>query len=415
MSQQNNDQINALPEYEVRTMKDDLNKVEGRAIQPKLVNLKVPEIQVPKPSIKIDEPPKELPIVDKIEKPTEPTIKTFPKQSLSEEIDNILNAPGFEPKPEPKSEIKPSVESKTNTPEIVTPKITINETKKSSLPDIEDFIVPAPPVPPPAPTPKPKPLMPVPPITEPISIETTKFIKSENNEIERTIKTHKTKKILTILGIIIIVGLIAGLGYWLITKPRPTEPEPPVIEQPETPASLIRVDETKVFKMENNSSLVDILINEENSGQPEKTLKRIVPTKINGKALSLNELIQELQIYIPPYTLGELNKNYTLVAYKQGNQQRLGLIIEIKNLPGFIEKSRSWENTMTWNFQGIFLNHQPNNLTVKGFSDYKYNEINVRFVNLAVPELSIDYAILNNLFVVSTSRESMRNIIDRLK
>ncbi|MFH1129432.1 MAG: hypothetical protein V1686_01730 [Patescibacteria group bacterium] len=387
MAQQNNDPINSLPEYEVRTMQDDLNKIEGKTVEPKLVNLKVPEIQVPKPIIKkeekIPEPPKELPIIEEAKE----TLKT----PLSEEIDNILNASKL------KSETKPEIK--------------IPETKKSSLPDIEDFIVP---VPPPAPTPT---ATPIPPPIKPITKKTIKPITQESNEIETTIKAHKTKKILIILGIIVIIVIVINLiGYLIISKIKKQEPNPlPIDNQPEISMSLIRVDETKIFKIENNSSLIDMLINEENSGQPEKTLKRIVPTKISGNALSLNELTQELRIYIPPYTLAELKNNYTLVTYKQGEQQRIGLIVEINNLEGFIEKSKSWEKTMPWNFQGIFLNHQPNNLTTNGFSDNKYNETNIRIVDLSVPELSLDYAIKNNLFLMSTSRESIYNIIDRLK
>lgn len=372
MAQQNNDPINALPEYEVRTMKDDLDKLEGKTTEPKLISLKVPEV---KPlsavtSAKADEPPKDLPII----------LKPLPKKPL--------------------------------------------EIKKSSLPDIEDFIVPPKPapvaVPKPIPTPVPMP-MPAPVIPKPAAKPFTPLPIQENNEendeIEKTIKAHKTKKLLTILGIIAIVVIIINIiGYLIITAIKSPEPIPlPTDNQPKVPASLIRVDETKILKITNNISLVDLLINEENSTQPEKTLKRIIPIKINNNVLTLNELTQELRIYIPPYTLAELKNSYTLVAYKQGKQQRIGLIVETNNLNNFIEKSKSWEQTMPWNFQGIFLNHQPNNLTTKGFSDNKYREINVRFDNLPGSELAIDYTILNNLFLMSTSEESIHNIIDRLK
>jgi len=366
MEQQNNDPINALPEYEVRTMKDDLDKLEGKITEPNLVNLKVPEIK--------PEPPKDLPIVNNITQSLKPT--------------------PVNPKPLPKKPL---------------------ETKKSSLPDIEDFIVEAP-VPKIVPVPTPVPAIPPKPV--PVPRPTTKPIIQENDgdDTEEIVEPRRSKKLLTVLLAIIILGLVIGLGYWLLTKSKPVEPvNPPVNNEPKVSASLIKVDATKTFKVENNTSLIDLLINEENSNQPDKTLERIVPTKTNGNALSLSELIQELKLYIPPYTLAELKDNYTLLVYKQGAQQRMSLVIETNNPNNFATTITSWENTMPKDLQEMFLNHQPSNLNTKGFSNNQYRDTSIRFVNFPTPELTIDYAVSNNLFLISTSRESGYNIIDRLK
>ena len=49
------------------------------------------------------------------------------------------------------------------------------------------------------------------------------------------------------------------------------------------------------------------------------------------------------------------------------------------------------------------------------FQDNNYRGTLIRYINFPEPDLTIDYAFANNLFILTTSRESMYKIIDRVK
>ena len=70
---------------------------------------------------------------------------------------------------------------------------------------------------------------------------------------------------------------------------------------------------------------------------------------------------------------------------------------------------------MADDLKNLFLFKKPGDPTTKSFKDNRYNNVDIRYINFPGPDVTIDYAISNDLFILSTSKESMYNIIDRLK
>jgi len=347
----NKEPINSLPEYEIRTMKNDLDKLEGRVTEKKPEKLELPKT-----------PPKTLPIT-----PTPAPVPT-PTPTLS-----------------PIREIK--------------------EIKKTPLPGTEEFIAPTPPKI----------------VTKEIKTETKQEIKTEQIEKPKTVKQVRKpmnfKKILILVIIVLIIIAIGIFFYWQ-GKSEKQQQELPPIEQPEetqTSESLFPVDETKIITVGNNASLLSLLKIEADVDQPSETFKRIVPIKNEKEILFLNELLQELRISIYPYALPELKDKYTLVLYGQNGKRRLGLIIEALNITNLEEQLKFWEKTMSDDLKNLFLKEAPGGAASEIFHDNTYKETAIRYINFPNPELTIDYAIFNNLFILSISKESMYRIIDRLK
>jgi len=354
--------INSLPEYKIRTMDGDINGLGGEIVTPK--------IDIPAP--------KNVPM---------PTVKEIPV---------------------PKIEI--------STPKIEPIKI------KSPLPEIEDFIVPTPP-----------PQVKIEQRIEEVNKEIGKRPQIEELKKELTIeklktenifdsetKTDKKNLLLIVLGIILLVVVVLGFFYLRGLKIESNPSPLPVDENKlQIPQSLISVDSTKTLKVENNISFL-ILLQDELKVEPLKTFRRIVPIKnssVDGReeVLSLSELIKELNISIDPYVFSEFKNNYTLVLYGQEeNEKRFGLIVEINNSNNLREQLRSWEKTMIENLYNLFLGKQPKIPANKSFTNSEHRGIPIRFINFPNPDISIDYAILNNLFILSTSKESIRAIIDRV-
>lgn len=351
-------------------MEDDINKLEGRPTDKKPVKLELPPL------------------------PAQP-LKTEPAKPLAEttKIKEVL-PPEELPIPSAKPEIKPEPIIEVKKPEI----------KKAPLPSTEEFITKAPEPPKPQIVPSaPKPQI-IPPV---IPAQPKKIITPK-------VKKTRTKRILIILIIVLAIIALGVFFYWQGTKPEPVpEPEPQTNEI-DIPASLIPVDETKILKIGANVSFRNLLIDEAGLEQLSGTIKRIIPVKNETEILSLSELVKELGIAIYPYVFSELKNNYTLILYGQDKERVIGLAIETNSPNKVKEQSRYWETTMAEDLNNLFLLRKPDNTTTKSFGDNIYKNILLRYINFSYPDITIDYAVLDNLFVLSTSKTAMYNIIDRL-
>jgi len=285
---------------------------------------------------------------------------------------------------------------------------------KAPLPSIEEFVSKTKPIPPTLPIiepEKPKEKPPEKPKEKPVKppkpLKIKKFIPLE-------IKAKRRKRALIIL---IVVIVIIGLGYffyWQGTKPEPLPPPTPIIEELEIPEPLIGVDNTRKIFLQ-NTSLLTILKAEAKFEQTAQTFERIVPIKGEKEILSLNNLIQGLRIAVYPYVQSELKDNYTLMFYGQDGKRRIGLIIEAIDSSKLKDQLKFWEKTMLDDLKNLFLDENLGEPISKTFNDNIYKDVLIRYINFPGPNPTIDYAVSGNLFLLSTSKESMYQIIDRIK
>lgn len=229
-------------------------------------------------------------------------------------------------------------------------------------------------------------------------------------------KPKKKPKLLIILIIIFLILLgIAGFFYWQGTKEKPEpEPEPPITQEPEPPPSLITVDETKIISLATEISLFRLLEEESELDQPIGAFKRIAILENETEFLSLRGVFNKLRINIPPYALEGLEENYTLLLYNQNGAKRLCLIVEVESPENLKEQLRFWEETMVEDLKNFFLGQVLGESATPDFQDNVYKEIPIRYLNFPEPDLTIDYAVLEDVFILTTSRESIYKIIDRI-
>ncbi|KKS92096.1 MAG: hypothetical protein UV67_C0010G0001, partial [Parcubacteria group bacterium GW2011_GWC1_43_12] len=72
------------------------------------------------------------------------------------------------------------------------------------------------------------------------------------------------------------------------------------------------------------------------------------------------------------------------------------------------------ENSILQELDSLFLNNQIDIALNKEFQDNIYQGISIRYVNLPTSDISLDYAVVNNLLVVATSKQSMYAAIDKI-
>lgn len=226
----------------------------------------------------------------------------------------------------------------------------------------------------------------------------------------------KRPKILIFLIIIFLILLGVGIFFYWQGKeqPLPLEPEPEPQPQPVHPSeSLIPVDEVTTTSISAQLNLLELLKQEAELEQTPGSFRRIAILKNEKEFFSLNELLQNLEISIPPYALAELKENYTLVLYNQNGKRHLVLITEVENPDNLKEQLRFWEETMIEDLKNFFLGESLGEPATPDFQDNIYQEIPIRYINFPEPDLTIDYAIIKDVFILTTSRESIYRIIDK--
>ena len=365
--------VNALPRFEIKTMKDDLAESEGR---------------IPKGSKKI----------------------VF----LNEKTFNPLSA---QEKP-PISELA----AKTGTEKFEPPDNLPVTRKKASLPGAEELFsekegLLLPPLPPEKPTPSQETILSKPLIPTPEDVLALPEVK-EPEEIAPVYAPEKTKirKKLKYILIGALIVILAGGGVFLYLSNK--EPEevspPPQNNEPQISAPLINIESKKILSLNNNQNLFQLLRTEARSSQQIKTFERIGILKNEKEFLSLGEVFQNLEIPIPPYVLAELKNSYNLVIFNQETGKRTGIIVETNNAENLKKQLKIWEPTMLADCKNLYVVQAQGQPASKNFLDDNYRGVLIRYMNLPYPTLTINYTILGNLFIVGTSKELIYTTIDRI-
>jgi hypothetical protein len=389
--------INALPDFEIRTMKDDLSGMgvkrgdktllsRGEAEPKTVVGGAAPA--VPKPKTPGEEAEIEFPESKKTEPTSEP-----PKKGESGMIvpENLPIAPIF------KKSALPSTE------ELIRKK---EESPLAPLPPraSETFFVEE------APAAEP------PQETEKTLDELPQMEKLKIPEPIYAPEKEGIRKILRIVTIGIFALAFIGAGAFVYFKNKTTEPEPVVVikTEPQLSTPLISTEEKKILSLTNENNLFQLLKEEARREQKIQTLRRIGVLKNETDFLSLAEIFQGLEVPISPYALSQLKDSYNLLLFNQETGRRLGIIVETDNPENLRAQMRNWETIMLDDFKNFYPVQLPGQSASKGFLDDNYKNVIIRYKNLPYPTLTLNYTILGNYLVIGTSKELIYSVIDRI-
>lgn len=243
------------------------------------------------------------------------------------------------------------------------------------------------------------------------------------------IKPSRPQKSILPVVIVVLILLIVGGGvyYWWNYLRVPKE-EPPV-EKPEVkiPTSFIEVDETKIIELKEED---DVLFEKlkEVAGQEQElgNFQRILVKKIGKEKdyfLSFQEIAGILYINIPYNISSELDlgERHTLFIYAQDEGSRLGVIVKVSDFENLVENLKSWEKNMQTDIRPIFLGRVLGFPATEEFQDNIYppdgeagQEVNIRYLNFSDPTLTVDYAVAGDYLIITTSRESIYKVIDKI-
>lgn len=243
-------------------------------------------------------------------------------------------------------------------------------------------------------------------------------------------KTKTSKFVFIGLALFIIIVGTGGFFYWWnYLQPEP-EPEPVITHYQCQDNQCVEVEgagadqcliDTDCQVAEPSPSLIPItstttlgldigqLKSAASQIQDPTDFKRIL-IKEDNQYIDLETLLIGLGLAIPENIFQTALSNYTLFLYNN----RLGIVIEINQGDALLENLRNWENTLVNDLRPMLLTDETLIGFTEEFQDNIYQETAIRYMNFPSPDLSLDYAIISDKLIITTSRESMYGALDAL-
>lgn len=165
------------------------------------------------------------------------------------------------------------------------------------------------------------------------------------------------------------------------------------------------------FKTNIKSALLD-KINSKDIVIPETGFLSI-QMSVDGKFLEGEDVIDGLARNFPPAVLDKIDRKNSLLLHSQNKQPRICLAFQLLSNEDLTVWLRQWESTIAEDLKNLFMDNLGEGISTAGtFQDTIYKEIPIRYLNLSSHSAAIDYAIVDNMLIITTSRDSMFNLID---
>lgn len=253
------------------------------------------------------------------------------------------------------------------------------------------------------------------------------------NRIQAYFREHRMSSIIA-LGVMGALILAGGAGYfWWSRKPVAAPvvdtPTPPAVEMPEIePAVKLEGSSRAQYSLEQPNilsfdtetitaeSIKQTLLQvgqsikqDDLSGAVEFLIR---DQKLNPLALSRFAYLAKLRF--PDELLGTLDESFSLYVVLDASRPRVVLLTNVKNEAAFTTELKRSEKSLAQVLEPLFLDVTTAPKTNLTFRDSRYLERPVRFVNVdASLGLSVDYAVREKQWLVGTSKQALRAVLDK--
>ena len=199
----------------------------------------------------------------------------------------------------------------------------------------------------------------------------------------------------------------------IVVTPAPT----PVVPEPAASAPLISVDRTVIVAVATpNDADVFAKIAVENAKIAEdKLIVRYLfelSTEKEKRFLTQKETAALLSLTIPS-TYWNQSTALELIGYKNTGSFRYGFVSSITNKAAMQKVGSAWEKTIIDNLKSLYVEKSPIKPVVVRFSSNTYLDFTKRYINLPAPDVSLDWAVSANYFVVATSKDMIFAALDK--
>ena len=283
------------------------------------------------------------------------------------------------------------------------------------------------------------------PLEEKISEKTVKtsLPQPTNEEINELFGSDKPKMNIKLNGksLSLILGIIAVLaigfgGYYFwstrdITLTENKNSSEPISETPESETTsenpITATPAKPTFDTQRQNDWKIDFLNLDASGLKSALQKELIDIKsseingiielsvknLNGDPISFSDFSKKIGFIMPAEIISK-TQAFSLFVYPEKSSQRLGIELNLGSAANLVKTIRNYEGKLANGLSPILL-AESFSIPQKPFQDSQYKNYSVRFINIISPEeLSIDYALRGNIWVVGTTKEGLRSILDYL-
>lgn len=204
-----------------------------------------------------------------------------------------------------------------------------------------------------------------------------------------------------------------------IPEPQPTpEPEPQPIPEPPAPQAIAPLDQTVIIEIGDLSvqALSSRFAGENAKIAGDKvTLRYLIKlsTESEKRFLTPKEWTAMLGLKLPA-DFWQYASGMDLVGYKSGNVWRYGLIAKTNNKDKVKEIADNWQNIILTDLKSLYIEKMYAPPTKLVFSENAYFDFYKRYINLPTPDISLDYAVSVDYFVIATSKEMIYALLAKI-
>ena len=247
-------------------------------------------------------------------------------------------------------------------------------------------------------------------------------------------KLHQYK--VWILGISIPILLLVGAVFWYWWQSRAQTPPPVVsegvvkevpptieikVEKEEEPTRThYSIDQPNLLSFDTEtvtaeSIVIEFLkvalsIKQDNLRQPVEFLAR----DQNYNPLAFSRFAYLLNLDLSPEILSTLDEDFSLFFFLDQEWSRMGLLLTIKDKVAFTEALKTGEMTLPKTWEPFYLDKTTAPKTGLTFRSGIYQDQPLRYVNIdSTINLSVDYVVRENQWIIGTSQNTLRALLDQ--
>lgn len=202
----------------------------------------------------------------------------------------------------------------------------------------------------------------------------------------------------------------------IVVTPPPT---PIQIAEPIAPEAVITLDHTSIIEISKlDKPLLLEKINAENTKitEAKSTIRYAIKlvTESEKRFLTGAETASLLGLSVPADLMKLMSKS-ELIGYKNGASFRYGFVAAITNKTAVKGATRAWERTMLDDLAALYIEKPYQKPATISFSANTYFEFSKRYLNMPLPDVSLDWAVSTRYFVTATSKEMIYAVLDKAR
>lgn len=204
--------------------------------------------------------------------------------------------------------------------------------------------------------------------------------------------------------------------------PEPTIPpqsEPQPIPEPAIPQAAAQLDQTVIIEigaLDKQMMLSKLSLENAKLAGEKVTVKYLIKlsTPSEKRFLAPKEWADLLELKFPA-NFWQYISGMELVGYKSGNTWRYGLIAKINNKDQVKDVMGNWQIAILTDLKPLYIEKTYTLPAKLMFAENSYFDFYKRYVNLPTQDISMDYAISSDYFVVATSKDMIYSLLTKIK